>query len=402
MKYFAIVAAMVAAIGMGYFLKARPIADAKNSPSASSGTTQTDLKPAVGGDESAPRVVSVYVFDHKGKLVGPVQSPNVQLTADQWHQRLSPAAFDVLRNQGTEPAGSGEYADTTGDGVYCCAGCGLPLFSSETKFHSGTGWPSFYQPIKKENVAQLHDTSDGLDRTEIHCPRCGGHLGHVFDDGPQPTGLRYCLDSVALKFTPRDKLASLADPAAIAKPKAAKPNSATAVFASGCFWCADAAFKQIKGVEHVVSGYCGGNKDSANYETVSTGNTGHAESIQVTYDPARVSYDQLLDVFFASHDPTEVDRQGNDVGKQYRSAIFYSDDVQRRAAEAKIQALTRAHAFPDPIVTAVEPLKAFYPAEDYHQNYVHNHPNDPYVQGVSLPRVEQVRQKLPELIKKGE
>jgi peptide methionine sulfoxide reductase msrA/msrB len=404
MKYLALVAAMVAAVGMGYLLKTRPIADAKNPPAAVGAIAQTDLKPAVSADSAMQASASVYVYDPKGKLVGPVQSPTVRLTAEQWKKRLSPAAFDVLRNQGTELPNSGEYVDSTDDGVYCCAGCGLPLFSSDAKFHSGTGWPSFYQPITKENVAQVRDTSYGMVRNEIRCPRCGGHLGHVFDDGPQPTGLRYCLDSVALKFTPRAKLASLADPAADAPrhAAAAKPKTATAVFASGCFWCAEAAFDQIKGVVHVTSGYSGGEIGTANYETVSGGNTGHAESIQVTYNPARVSYDQLLDVFFASHDPTEIDRQGNDVGKQYRSAIFYADDAQRRAAEAKIQALTRSHAFPDPIVTAVEPLKAFYPAEDYHQNYVHNHPNDPYVQGVSLPRVEQVQKKLPELIKKGD
>jgi peptide methionine sulfoxide reductase msrA/msrB len=297
--------------------------------------------------------------------------------------------------------------DTDTDGVYCCAGCGLPLFSSDAKFHSGTGWPSFYQTIAKGNVAEVADSSDGMVRTEIHCPRCGGHLGHVFDDGPKPTGLRYCLDSVALKFTPRDKLASLADPAteqpgeaAVASRQTqAKESTSTAVFAAGCFWATEAAFTQINGVIRAESGYSGGAKETANYEAVSNGNTGHAESVQVTYDPRRVSYNQLLDVFFAAHDPTELNRQGNDTGTQYRSAVFYLDDQQKQAADAKIHELTLAHVFSAPIVTAVEPLKTFFPAEGYHQNYVHNHPDEAYIKFVSIPKVEHVREKYPNLIK---
>ncbi len=343
----------------------------------------------------------------RGSWSARFNSPKVELTAAEWKKRLSPEAFDVLRNQGTEPPAREPCCITRRRHLYL-HGCGLPLFSSDAKFDSGTGWPSFYQVFIKGNVAEVTDP-DGS-RTEIHCPRCGGHLGHVFDDGPKPTGLRYCLDSVALKFTPREKLASLADPAAD-KPHDAAPEknhssdtkktTSTAVFAAGCFWATEAAFDQIKGVIHVESGYSGGTKETASYDTVCTGRTGHAESVQVTYDPSQISYDRLLDVFFAAHDPTELNRQGNDEGTQYRSAIFYADDAQRQAAEAKIEALTQAHAFPDPIVTAVEPLKTFFAAEDYHQNYVHLHPDEGYIQAVSIPKVEHVRAKFPELIKTG-
>jgi peptide methionine sulfoxide reductase msrA/msrB len=402
MKSFAYLCLVLGLLGIGYVLA--------NPPGKTRSALQESAIPQAAGARAPASKVAVHVFNRDGKLVGPVESPKLELSAADWRKRLSPEAFEVLRNQGTEQPFSGALLDTDADGVYCCAGCGLPLFASDAKFHSGTGWPSFFQPIVKGNFAEITDRSDGMERTEIRCPRCSGHLGHVFDDGPQPTGLRYCLNSVALKFTPRDKLASLADPAAD-KPSDASPatrqleakkTTSTAVFASGCFWATEAAFAQINGVVHAESGYSGGAKETANYDAVCSGNTGHAESVQVTYDPRRVSYNQLLDVFFAAHDPTELNRQGNDTGTQYRSAIFYADEQQKQAVEAKIHELTQAHAFPAPIVTAVEPLKTFFPAEGYHQNYVHNHPDETYIQLVSIPKVEHVREKYPSLIKKAE
>jgi peptide methionine sulfoxide reductase msrA/msrB len=396
MRVFGIVCMAIGLMGIGYVLA---------TPSGSTSSVRTGITAAQAN--SAAAKVAVHVFNRAGKLVGPVESPKVELSKAEWSKRLSPEAFDVLRNQGTERPFSGSLLETNAEGVYCCAGCGLPLFSSDAKFHSGTGWPSFYQRIVKGNVAEAADPSDGMMRTEIHCPRCGGHLGHVFDDGPAPTGLRYCLNSVALKFTPREQFVTLADSAAEplreAAPAApqsdAKKSISTAVFAAGCFWATEAAFAQIKGVIYVESGYSGGAKETANYDAVCTGQTGHAESVQVTYDPRQVSYTQLLDVFFAAHDPTQINRQGHDEGPQYRSAIFYANEQQQRAAEAKIQQLTQAHAFAAPIVTAVEPLNTFFAAEGYHQNYVHNHPDQPYIRLVSIPKVEHVREKCPSLIK---
>ena len=168
------------------------------------------------------RMVQVFVYNKQGKLVGPVESPKLVLTDPQWRERLTLKQFKILRSKGTEQPFCGTLLDNKKEGVYACAGCGLPLFSSDAKFHSGTGWPSYFQPIAKENVIEHSDNSYGTTRTEIVCARCDGHLGHVFDDGPAPTGLRFCLNSESLKFTVADKLATLADPAAEAK-SAEKP-----------------------------------------------------------------------------------------------------------------------------------------------------------------------------------
>lgn len=175
----------------------------------------------------------------------------------------------------------------------------------------------------------------------------------------------------------------------------------TAVLAGGCFWCVEAVFQQIEGVEKVVSGYSGGDAASAHYEIVSTGKTGHAESVQVTYDPRKISYGQLLKVFFdVAHDPTQLNRQGPDTGPQYRSAIFYSNPEQKKIAEAYIKQLDEAKAFRSPIVTQVVELKSFYPAEAHHQNFCNRNPTNPYVMGVAMPKVEKVKTKVPELTKK--
>jgi peptide-methionine (S)-S-oxide reductase len=175
----------------------------------------------------------------------------------------------------------------------------------------------------------------------------------------------------------------------------------TAVLAGGCFWCVEAVFRQIAGVENVVSGYSGGDAASAHYEIVSKGNTGHAESVQITYNPRKISYGQLLKVFFdVAHDPTQVNRQGPDVGPQYRSLIFYSDPEQKRIAEAYIKQLDQAKFFPALIVTQVVELKAFYPAEEHHQNYCSRNPKDRYVESVAMPKVEQTKKQLPSLVKK--
>ncbi|MGF1601721.1 MAG: peptide-methionine (S)-S-oxide reductase MsrA [Thermosynechococcaceae cyanobacterium] len=208
---------------------------------------------------------------------------------------------------------------------------------------------------------------------------------------------------VVMRFS-RMKLAAL--------PSAAVPNPVTdvsltpasgqqtAIFSGGCFWGMAAIFEHVKGVSAVVAGYSGGSATTAHYEQVSAGGTGHAESIQITYDPTQVSYGQLLKVFFSvAHDPTQLNRQGNDVGTQYRSDIFYTNEQQAQTAKAYIKQLNQAHVFNQPIVTQVNPLTAFYAAEDYHQNYVDRNPDNAYVVSVELPKVEQFRNSFPDLYK---
>ena len=185
---------------------------------------------------------------------------------------------------------------------------------------------------------------------------------------------------------------------------AVEPASAaeeTAVFAGGCFWGVEAVFENVKGVSNVRSGYAGGTKDNANYEAVSNGDTKHAESVEVRFDPAKLSYEKLLEIFFSVvHDPTQLNRQGPDEGPQYRSAIFYRSEEQKAAAEAFIKKLAEAKAFPKPIVTEIAPLTEFFAAEDYHQDYMRKNPNDPYIVYHDVPKVAALKKKFPELVKK--
>ena len=180
-------------------------------------------------------------------------------------------------------------------------------------------------------------------------------------------------------------------------PAASVPGSQTAVFAGGCFWGVEAVFRHVKGVSKAVSGYAGGSAKTADYERVSTGSTGHAEAVEVTYDPAQVSYGALLRIFFSvAHDPTQLNRQGPDYGTQYRSAIFFTNDEQKRVAQGYIEQLGQAKAFPSPIVTQLVPLPAFYPAEAYHQNYLALHPTQPYIVMHDLPKLAQLKQQFPD------
>lgn len=178
-----------------------------------------------------------------------------------------------------------------------------------------------------------------------------------------------------------------------------KPKTEKATFGGGCFWCVEAVFEELDGVLEATSGYAGGTKETANYKAVCTGTTGHAEAVQITYDPARISYVDLLKVHFATHDPTTLNRQGNDEGPQYRSAIFFGNDEEKELAEAFLADLADAKAYKSPVVTTLEPLKEFFPAEAYHQNYVCTNPGQPYVRAVALPKVEKVRQKFKDRLK---
>jgi peptide-methionine (S)-S-oxide reductase len=186
-------------------------------------------------------------------------------------------------------------------------------------------------------------------------------------------------------------------PPAVDNPKAAGPAQ-TAVLSGGCFWGVQGVFEHVRGVKNVIAGYAGGDRATAQYESVSSGTTGHAESVSISFDPSMISYGQILQIAFSVvHDPTQLNRQGPDVGTQYRSAIFYADDTQKRIAEAYIGQLDQSHAFPRPIVTRLERLRGFYPAEAYHQDYLIHNPTQPYIAIYDLPKIENFRRTFPEL-----
>ena len=351
--------------------------------------------PAKGA--KAPNV-SVHVINELGKLKGPVEVPAVRKSPKEWRRSLGGEAYRVLRQAGTERARSSNLLANKRKGIYVCAGCSLPLFSSDAKFKSGTGWPSFFQPVAAGNVREVSDNAHGMTRTEVRCSRCEGHLGHVFRDGPKPTGLRYCMNGVSLGFTNSADIKSLAEKL----PKAEVKNArAEAVFAGGCFWCVEAVFEELDGVSEAVSGYAGGGVKDAFYGVVSSGSTKHAEAVKIVYDPTKITYEELLAVHFATHDPTTLNRQGNDVGAHYRSAIFYANEQERKSAAAWIAKHQKMLGSKKKIVTILEPLKGFYPAEPKHQNFVRNNPNQGYVRGVALPKVNKVRKKFREKIRKN-
>jgi peptide methionine sulfoxide reductase msrA/msrB len=291
---------------------------------------------------------------------------------------LTPIQYDVTQRCGTEPAFQNEYWNNHRDGIYVDVVSGEPLFSSKDKFDSGTGWPSFTRPISSASVATEADRTHGMERTEVRSSKADSHLGHVFDDGPGPTGKRFCINSAALRFVPAERLDAEGygrfAPLFGLSRVTADAGRSVATLAGGCFWGVQELIRKMPGVVETTVGYTGGTLADPTYEQVSTGKTGHAEAIEVVFDPARVSYEEILRYFFRLHDPTTVNRQGHDSGSQYRSAIFVHDDQQRRTAERVRAEVDQSGKWKSKVVTEIAPATAFYPAEGYHQDYLQKNP----------------------------
>ncbi len=294
-------------------------------------------------------------------------------TEKEWKKILTPEQYRVLRQAGTERAFTGKFNDHYENGIYTCGACGTPLFNSGTKYDHGTGWPSFTAPVEESRVEYREDNSYGMRRTEVRCAACGSHLGHVFDDGPAPTGRHFCINSASLDFQPAaaapDKTAEKEKKGNEDKPTASAARLEIATFAAGCFWGVEEKFRRVKGVFSTRVGFTGGEVKNPTYQLVCSDTTGHAESVEVVFNPAVISYERLVENFFLFHDPTEVNRQGPDVGSQYRSVIFYHNEQQEKVARRAIEKLEKSGRFDKPIATQVVSASEFYQAEDYHQQY---------------------------------
>ncbi len=270
---------------------------------------------------------------------------------------LPPHFARIIRDKATEYPFTGEYNESEEAGTYLCRQCGLALFRSQTKFHSGCGWPSFDEEIAGA-VKQVPD-ADGR-RIEIVCARCNGHLGHVFiGEKLTPKNTRHCVNSVSLDFVPNYTVI----------------DTEEAIFAAGCFWGVEYYFKKLTGVLKTEVGYTGGHKENPSYENICAGDTGHFEAIRVLYDPQKISFEQLTRYFFEIHDPTQKNGQGPDIGKQYLSVIFYYDDTQKKIAHQLKSELENKGLN---IATDILPVSIFWRAESYHQDYYTKTAKHPY------------------------
>ena len=304
-------------------------------------------------------------------------------------KRLTDMQYRVTQESATEPPFKNEFWDAHDDGIYVDIVSGKALFSSLDKFDSGCGWPSFTRPIDGPEVVENTDTSHGMKRIEVRSKTADSHLGHVFEDGPADQGgLRYCINSASLRFVPlaemeaegyRQYLQPFVDKGLIkakaGDAKAPAVATETVVLAGGCFWGMEELIRAIPGVVSTEVGYCGGELKNAKYEDVKKGSTGHAESVKVVYDPAKLKFEDLLGWYFRMHDPTTLNRQGNDIGTQYRSAIFYFTEEQRQVAETVKARVDKSGKWKKPVVTQIVKAGDFSVAEDYHQDYLQKHPN---------------------------